>query len=276
VTTRAVAQQMSENLGQPIIVDRPGADGQIGIRAAKAAARDGYTLLASSNTVAQLPALKNEPGYELKDFTGIGVMNEAPLLMVSAPSLPYRSLAELLAAAKAAPNKLSFASGGFGTTTHMAAAILTHQAGFKVVHVPYKGISSAMSDIMAGRVAFAFDGGNSSGPQIKEGRLRVLGVTSAKRSPAFPDVPTLAEQGLPGYSYSVYLGLLAPAGTPKEVVQRLGQALNAALASEPVRERFRRDGADPGTLNPEAFNDFLRQDLQRTVKVVGDLGLAKE
>ncbi|HSW18992.1 MAG TPA: tripartite tricarboxylate transporter substrate binding protein [Ramlibacter sp.] len=277
VTTRAVAQQMSENLGQPIIVDnRPGADGQIGIRAVKAAPRDGYTLLASSNTVAQLPALKLEPGYELKDFVGIGMMNEAPLLMVSAPSLPHRNLAELIASAKATPNKLSFASGGVGTTTHMAPAILMHQAGFKVTHVPYKGISSAMSDVMAGRVDFAFDGGNSSGPHIKDGRLRALGVTSAKRSPAFPDIPTLAEQGLPGYSYSVYLGLLAPAGTPTEIVQRLGQSLQAALASEPVRDRFRRDGAEPGAMTPEAFTTFLRQDLQRAIKVTADLGFVKE
>lgn len=277
ITTRAVAQQMSENLGQPIVVDnRPGADGQIGIRAVKVAAHDGYTLLASSNTVAQLPAVKNEPGYELKDFVGIGIMNEAPLLMVTALSLPYRSLADLTAAAKAKPSMLSFASGGLGTTTHMAAAILMHQAGLSIVHVPYKGIATAMSDVIAGRVEFAFDGGNSSGPHIKDGRLRALGVTSAKRSPAFPDVPTLAEQGLPGYSYSVYLGLLAPAGTPNEIVQRLGQALRAALASVPVRERFRRDGAEPGTMTPEAFTQFLQQDLQRTMKVAADLSLAKE
>lgn len=277
VTTRAVAQQMSENLGQPIIVEnRPGADGQIGIRAVKAAARDGYTLLASSNTVAQLPALKLDPGYDLKDFVGIGMMNEAPLLMVSAPSLPHRNLGELIASAKATPNKLSFASGGFGTTPHMAAAILMHQAGLRITHVPYKGMATAMSDVISGRVDFAFDGGNSSGPHIKAGRLRALGVTSAKRSPAFPEIPTIAEQGLPGYSYSVYLGLLAPAGTPNDIVQRLGQSLQAALASEPVRDRFRRDGAEPGTMTPEAFTSFLRQDMQRTIKLASDLGLAKE
>lgn len=277
ITTRAVAQQMAENLGQPLVVDnRPGADGQIGIRAAKAAPPDGYTLLASSNTVAQLPAMKKDPGYELKDFVGIGMMNEAPLLMVTAPSLPYRSLADLMAAAKAKPGKLSFASGGSGTTTHMAAALLMHRASLDIVHVPYKGISTAISDVIAGRVDFAFDGGNSAGPQINDGRLRALGLTSAKRSPAFPDMPTLAEQGLPGYSYTVYLGLLAPAGTPKEIVQRLGQALRAALASAPVRERFRRDGAEPGSMTPEAFTQFLQQDLQRTMKVVADLKLAKE
>lgn len=276
-TTRVVAQQMAENLGQPLVIEnRSGADGQIGIRAAKAAPADGYTLLASSNTVAQLPAMKKDPGYELKDFVGIGMMNEAPLLMVTSPSLPYHSLGDLIATAKAKSGKLSFASGGSGTTTHTAAAILMHQAKVDIVHVPYKGIATAMSDIIAGRVDFAFDGGNSAGPQVKDGRLRALGVTSAKRSPAFPDMPTLAEQGLPGYSYTVYLGLLAPAGTPREIVQRLGQALRVALASAPVRERFRRDGAEAGTMTPEAFTQFLQQDQERTMKVVADLKLLKE
>lgn len=277
ITTRAAAQQMAESLGQPILVDnRPGADGQIGIRAVKASAPDGYTLLASSNTVAQLPSIKKNPGYELKDFVGIGMMNEAPLLMVSSPSLPYRTLADLIAAAKARPGKLSFASGGAGTTTHTAAALLMQQAHLDIVHVPYKGIAAGMSDVISGRVDFAFDGGNSSGPQIKEGRLRALGVTSAKRSPAFPDIPTIAEQGLPGYSYSVYLGLLAPAGTPKEIVQALGQSLRTALATAPVLDRFRRDGAEPGTMTPERFNQFLQQDAQRMAKMVTDLNLSKD
>ena len=277
ITTRAAAQQMAESLGQPILVDnRPGADGQIGIRAVKASAPDCYTLLASSNTVAQLPSIKKNPGYELKDFVGIGMMNEAPLLMVSSPSLPYRTLADLIAAAKARPGKLSFASGGAGTTTHTAAALLMQQAHLDIVHVPYKGIAAGMSDVISGRVDFAFDGGNSSGPQIKEGRLRALGVTSAKRSPAFPDIPTIAEQGLPGYSYSVYLGLLAPAGTPKEIVQALGQSLRTALATAPVLDRFRRDGAEPGTMTPERFNQFLQQDAQRMAKMVTDLNLSKD
>jgi tripartite-type tricarboxylate transporter receptor subunit TctC len=133
-----------------------------------------------------------------------------------------------------------------------------------------------MPDVITGRVVFAFDGGNSSGPQIKDGRLRALGITSAKRSPAFPDIPTIAEQGFPGYSYAVYLGLVAPAGTPNEIVQRLAQALQAAQASDAVRDRFRRDGAEAGTLSPEAFTTFLVQDSQRTVKVAADLGIAKE
>ncbi|MFT4101920.1 MAG: tripartite tricarboxylate transporter substrate binding protein [Burkholderiaceae bacterium] len=273
-TVRTVGQQMAADLGQPIVVDnRPGADGQIGIRAAKISPADGYTLLATSNTLAQLPAMKKAPGYALKDFVGIGMLNEAPLLMITSPSLPYRTLADLIAAAKAQPGKLSFASGGAGTTTHTAAALLMQQAGLDIMHVPYKGIATAMSDIIAGRVDFAFDGGNSSGPQVKDGRLRALGVTSAKRSPPFPDIRTLAEQGVPGYSYTVYLGLVAPAGTPNEIIQRLAGALKKAQESPVVRERFRLDGAESGTMTPEAFTQFLQQDLERTKKLVADLNL---
>lgn len=278
VTTRAVAQQMAENLGQPIIVEnKPGADGQLGIRFMKGVPADGYTLLASANTIAQLPALKLDPGYDLaKDFTGIGLMNQAPLILVGAPSQPAKNLAEFIAQAKAAPDKMAYASGGVGTSTHMAAALFVHQTGVKMLHVPYKGNAGAMPDVLGGRVNMLFDGANSSAPHIKEGRLRAFGISSPKRSPAFPDIPTLAEQGLKDYSFHVYMGLVAPAGTPKEVVQRLAQALKSAQASEPVRDRFRRDGAEAGSMSPEEFTAFLRRDMERTVKVAADLGLAKE
>ncbi|HYF16751.1 MAG TPA: tripartite tricarboxylate transporter substrate binding protein [Ramlibacter sp.] len=277
-TTRAVAQKMAEHLGQPIVVEnRAGADGLLGIRYVKAVPADGYTLLASANTIAQAPALKVEPGYDLsKDFIGIGMMNQAPLLLVGAPSQPFRTLPELVAAAKAKPDAMSFASGGLGTSTHMAAALFLHQAGVRMLHVPYKGNAAAMPDVISGRVNMIFDGLNSSGPQVKDGKLRAFGVTSAKRLAGFPDIPTLAEQGMGHYSFTVYMGLVAPAGTPREVVQRLAQALKAAQDSEPVRDRFRRDGAEPGTLSPEGFTEFLRRDMQRTLKVASDLGMAKE
>jgi len=278
VTTRAVAQLMAENLGQPLIVEnKPGADGQLGIRFVKSTPADGYTILATANTIAQLPALKLDPGYDLvKDFTGIGLMNQAPLIMVGAPNQPAKNLAEFIAQAKASPDKMAYATAGVGTSTHMAAALFVHQAGLKMLHVPYKGNAGAMPDVLGGRVNMLFDGGNSSGPHIKEGRLRAFGISSPKRSPAFPDIPTLAEQGLKDYSFHVYLGLVAPAGTPKEVVQRLSQALKFALASEAVRDRFRRDGAEAVNMTPEEFNAFLKRDMERTVKVAADLGVAKE
>lgn len=278
VTTRVVAQEMAKDLKQPVIVDnRPGADGLLGIRAVKAAPADGYTILAAANTVAQLPAFKRDPGYELeRDFTGIGMMNRAPLLMVGPPDQPSRTLRDLISNAKANPNQLIMAHAGKGTSVQMAAALFMQQSGTKFLEVPYKGAAAAMPDVIGGRANATFDGGNSSGPMIKDGKLRAFGVTSASRSPAFPDIPTLAEQGLPGYSFYVYLGLLAPAATPKEVVDRLAQALRTALASEAVAARFRNDGAEAGAMSPAEFTTFLRQDAARTLKVASELGYAKE
>ena len=278
VTTRTVAQPMSEFLKQPVVIDnRPGADGTIGIRAVKAAPADGYTILAMANTIAMLPAFKLDPGYDLvKDFTGIGMMNQAPLLLVTAPNLPYKSLPELIAAAKASPGKLSFASGGTGTTTHVFVELMLHQAGVNVVHVPYKGIAVALPDVMTGRVDFALDGGNSSGPHVRDGKLRALAITSGRRSSAFPEIPTIAEQGFAGYNSAVYLGLAAPAGTPPEAIDRLAQALRFALASDSVKDRFRRDGADAGALTPEEFTRRMHEDMQRTLKMAAELGWKKE
>lgn len=278
VTTRVIAQEMAKDLKQPVIVEnRPGADGLLGIRAVKAAPADGYTILAAANTVAQLPAFKKDPGYELeKDFTGIGMMNRAPLLMVGPPAQPSQTLQELVKNAKANPNQLIMAHAGKGTSVHMAAALFMQQSGTQFLEVPYKGAAAAIPDVVGGRANVMFDGGNSSGPMVKEGKLRAFGITSASRSPAFPNIPTLAEQGLPGYSFYVYLGLLAPAATPKEIVDRLAQALRAALSSDTVAARLRYDGAEAGRMSPEEFTAFLRQDAVRTVKVASDMGYARE
>ncbi len=278
VTTRVVAQEMAKDLGQSIIIEnRPGADGMLGIRAVKAAAADGYTLLAAANTVAQLPAFKKDPGYDLeKDFTGIGMMNRAPFLFVGAPSQPSKTLAELISNAKAQPDQLVMAHAGKGTSVHMAAALFFHQTGTKFLDVPYKGAAAALPDVVGGRANVMFDGANSSGPLVRDGKLRAYGITSATRSPAFPDIPTLAEQGMTNYSFYVYLGLLAPANVPKDVVPRLSKALRAALATDSVKERFRNDGAEVGRMNPEEFTRFLKEDAARTQKVAADLGYAKE
>lgn len=278
VTARTVAQKMAEDLGQPIIIEnRTGADGMVGIRYAKGVPADGYTLLAASNTVAQLPAFRKDPGYSLeKDFVGIGMMNKAPLLLVGTPSQPDKTLASLIGSAKAKPGQLIMAHAGKGTSTHMAAALFFHQTGAKFLDIPYKGNAAAIPDVVGGRVNAIFDGGNSSGPLIKEGKLRAFGITSNRRSAAFPDIPTLAEQGLPNYSFYVYLSLLAPAGTPKDVVQRLSKSLHTALATEAVKERFRNDGAEPGDMSAEEFTRFLKEDAALTQKVVTELGYTKE
>lgn len=278
VTVRAVAQKMSETLGQPIVIDnRPGADGQLGIRYAKTVPADGYTILATANTIAQLPALKLDPGYDLvKDFVGIGMMTRAPLILVSSTTLPDKTLAEFIARAKANPNTMNFATAGVGTSTHMAAALFLHQTGLKMAHVPYKGNAAAMPDVIAGRVNAIFDGANSSAPNIKAGKLRAFGVSTAKRVASLPDIPTLAEQGLPNYNFSVYLGLVAPSGVPKDIVSKLSQALRTALNSDTAQERIRKDGGEAGTLFADEFTDFLRQDMLRSVQVANDLGIPKE
>ncbi|WP_454753119.1 Bug family tripartite tricarboxylate transporter substrate binding protein [Cupriavidus necator] len=278
VTTRAVAQQMAENLGQPVVVENmAGAAGMLGIRYVKAQKPDGYTILATANTLALAQATKLEPGYDLaRDLTGIGMMNKAPLIMVGFSAQPDKTLPQLIAHAKASPGTMSYATAGMGTSTHMAAALFVHQAGIKMLHVPYKGNAGAMPDVLGGRVNMIFDGANSSGPYVQDGKLRAFAVSSPKRLAAFPDIPTLAEQGLPNYSFHVYMGLAAPAGTSTPVVMRLAKALKAAQASEAVRERFRRDSAEAGNMSPEEFTEFLRQDLQRNIKVVADLGIPKE
>ncbi|MBB3009757.1 Bug family tripartite tricarboxylate transporter substrate binding protein [Cupriavidus alkaliphilus] len=278
VTTRAVAQQMADNLGQPVVVENmAGAAGMLGIRYVKTQKPDGYTILATANTLALAQATKLEPGYDLaRDFTGIGMMNKAPLLMVGFSAQPDKTLPQLIAHAKASPGSMSYATAGIGTSTHMAAALFVHQAGIKMLHVPYKGNAGAMPDVLGGRVNMIFDGANSSGPYVQDGKLRAFAVSSPKRLPAFPDIPTLAEQGLPNYSFYVYMGLTAPAGTPTPVVMRLAKALKAAQASDAVRERFRKDSAEAGNMSPEEFTEFLRHDLQRNIKVVADLGIPKE
>lgn len=278
VTTRSVAQQMAEDLGQPVIVENmAGAAGMLGIRYVKAQKPDGYTILATANTLALAQATKLEPGYDLvRDFTGIGMMNKAPLLMVGFSAQPDKSLPQLVAHAKASPGSMTYATAGVGTSTHMAAALFVHQAGIRMLHVPYKGNAGAMPDVLGGRVNMIFDGVNSSGPYVQDGKLRAFAVSSPKRLPAFPDIPTLAEQGLPNYSFHVYMGLAAPAGTPAPVVMRLAKALKAAQASQAVRERFRKDCAEAGNMSAEEFTAFLRHDLQRNIKVVADLGIPKE
>jgi len=275
---RVIAQEMSKVLGQSIIVEnRTGADGLIGIRAVKAAAPDGYTVLVSANTFAQNPALKADIGYDVaKDFIGLGMISSYPLILITATSHPEKSMAEVIARAKANPGKMTFSSGGVGTSTHMAGAMFLSHAGINMLHVPYKGNAAGAPDVLAGRININFDGANAVLPHVKEGRLRALGVTTAKRSASFPDIPTLAELGLPNYNYTAYTGLVLPAGTPKDVVQKLHQALQVALKSEAARERLRHDGAEPASMSPEEFTRFLQDDEKRIAKVAQDLNLQKQ
>jgi tripartite-type tricarboxylate transporter receptor subunit TctC len=278
VNMRWVAERMTASLGQQVIIEnRPGGDGLIGIRSVKTAPADGYTLLATSSLFSQALALKAEPGYEAKDFVPIGALHEAPLLMVGPTSLPDATLAQLLVRAKASPEAVSFGSGGVGTAAWLSGTLFGHLAGVKLLHVPYRGIAATRPDLVSGRLNFIFDTPGSVAPLIKDGQLRIFGVSTATRLPAYPDVPTLAEQGVTNYSFTLYGGVLAPAGTPKEIVTKLEQALRAVTTSEAFRERCRTvDGCEALPLDSAQFAERIRRDTERLVKLAADIGLPKQ
>ena len=278
ITTRLIAQQMGDTLKQSVIVEnRAGGDGLIGIRAVKAAPADGYTLLATAGTIALQMAVRAEPGYDLiKDFTGIGLMGRSPYLMVVAPTSSYKTLGEYVAAAKATPAKVTYASAGVGTAVHLATEQYMHQMGIKLMHVPYKGNGAAMPDVMAGRVEMILEAYGSSSGKIKGGQLRALGVTSSSRISALPDVPTFAESGAPGYSYYTWLCIVAPAGTPKDVVAKLSDALRAATSSQAIKDRYRDDGMEAMNMTPDEFNRFLAREVTQAQKAVTEYGVQKQ
>lgn len=277
IVARALGQKMGELLGQPfVVVNIPNA--VQATRTAAAAPADGYTLLAISNTFAILPSVMLNPGYDpVKDFAGIGSMNRVPLLVVTAASQPDTTLPAFMERARQKAGSLSYASGGMGTTTHLAAAMAFQRAGVSILHVPYKGNAPAIPDVVSGQVNVIFDPINTAGPMVRDGKFRALGITSSRRSPLFPQVPTVAEQGLPGYEFHIYTGLVAPAGTPKDIVAKLSEALTKALATPEIRDRFTRDGTEmSGGDAPEQFTEFLKQEAARYGKVAEDARLPRQ
>ena len=277
VVTRLVAQRMSDDLKQPVIVEnRAGGDGLIGIRYVKSAPADGYTLLASASTLAYQTAVKEDPGYALTDFTGIGLMGKSPLLLIEAPSKPDKSLADLIARAKANPGKLSYASAGVGSVTHLAAERFLQQTGAKMLHVPYKGNGPALPDVMGGRVEMIFEAYGSSRSHINAGTFKALGITSATRLPGLAEVPTFEEQGVSNYTFYTWMYLFAPAGTPADIVQRLSRALRSATSTTAIKDRFREDGVETLDMSTEQVNESLVRHAADATKLMTDLGLAKQ
>ena len=277
-TTRLVAQRLSEAIGQPVIIEnRAGAGGLLGIRTVKASLADGYTLVATGGTLAIQSALKIEPGYDpLKDFVGVGMIARSPALLVVGARQPEQRLADLLKSAKADPGRLSYASAGLGTTTHIAAEMFLRDAGIDILHVPYKGNGAAMPDVASGRVKMMFDAFGSSSALMKGGQLRALAVTSTTRLAALPDIPTIAEQGIPNFSYYFWLGLFAPSGTPPDVIQRLSEALRRTLSGGELTTLLQNSGTEPAPMSPDEFNRFFKQEVTQTLKLVSDLGLPKD
>ncbi len=270
IVARVIGQKLAERLGQPIVVDnRPGAGGNIGADAVAKSAPDGYTLLVATTAHAINMTLFSKPGYSTRnDFAPVSMLTSGPLVLVTAPSTPANNVGELIAVAKANPGKVTFASSGNGQSTHLAAELFDSMASVRMTHVPYKGSAPALTDVMAGQATVMFDTMLSAMPFVRDGKLRALAVTSATRSPAAPDIPTIAQAGLPGYEATAWNALLVPAGTPPAVIGKLSDALKAVLTEDEVRARFATQGFAASWTSPVDTGQFLAREIDKWGKVV--------
>jgi len=276
---RAIAQQAGPALGQSIVVDnRPGAGGIIGADAAARAAPDGYTLfLGGVGSHAVNPNLHAKLSYDpVKDFAPITLVASAPSVLVVTPSLPVRTIAEFAAYARANPGKLNYASNGNGSSSHVAALLYETMSGVKMTHIPYKGVGPAMTDLMTGRVELMFNSIVAILPHIQAGKLRALAVTSSKRSALLPEVPTVAESGLPGYEAGSWYGILAPAGTPPAIIDRLHKEIVKSLKDPEVAKRLAGEGAEVIGSTPQEFAAHIKAELARMREAVRAGGLRVE
>jgi tripartite-type tricarboxylate transporter receptor subunit TctC len=279
LATRIVMPKLSEFLGQQIVIDnRGGASGNIGAELGARAAPDGYTLIAAIASLTSNASLMKKVPFDIeRDFAPIALTVIVPSVLVSNPSLPAANVKELIAHIKSRPGQMQFASAGVGSMPHLMLEFFVSSAGLKMIHVPYKGAGLALTDIIAGHVPLMAANILSSLPQVKAGRLRAYGVTSAKRSPAAPDIPTIAEAGLPGYEAVTWFGVLAPAGTPRAIVTRLHTDVARAVNDPAIRKRFIDDGADPSpSASPEAFAALIRAEVRKWAKVIKDAGIQPE
>jgi len=279
LVARGIAQRLSEGLGQQVIVDnRPGSSGLLGTHLVAKAAPDGYTVLAMANTFAVVPSIMSNPGYDpLKDFAGVSQTCLVPQVLVVNPALPVRSVKELVALAKARPGEMSYASAGVGGTGHMAAELFNRHAGLKMLHVPYKGNAQAIVDVISGQVTLMFDQVSTSTPHIAAGKLRGLAVTSLKRSPLLPELPTIDESGMRGFEDITFNGLVAPAGTPRAVLARLNADVAKAVATPELRQRFIQFGVElTASASPEAFTTYIQAEFVKKAKLAREAGIKIE
>ena len=270
IVARVVFQQVSAATGQQFVVEnRAGAGGNIGAEAVARAPADGYTLLVATTAHAiNMSLFKNLNYHVLKDFAPVTLLTQGPLVLVATPGFPANNVRELIALAKARPGTLNFASSGNGQSTHLSGELFNTMAGIRLAHVPYKGSAPALTDVIAGQVPLMFDTMLSALPFVKSGKLKALAVTSPSRSPAAPDVPTIAESGLPGYEVAAWNGLLAPAGTPKAVIAQLSEDLRKAMQVPQVVEKFSLQGFAASWDTPEQFGSFLAAETNKWMKTV--------
>ena len=275
---RVYADRMSAHLKQTVVVENvAGAASLLAIRQVQKAPADGYTLLVVANTLVTVPHLNAKAGYAVKDFAAVGEMVRSPVILVTSGSSPFKSVADIVAAAKKAPGQVSFGSSGVGTTNHLPVEMLAQQAGVSFTHLPYKGIAAAVPDVAAGRVSFLMAAATSVAELIRSGVLRPLAISADKRSKRFPDVPTLKELGYPGATFELWIGAVVPAATPSAVKARLGEAMEAARANPEVQARFEALGQEISAIrSPEQFEAVLRSDEEKLAALIKAAGIVAD
>jgi tripartite-type tricarboxylate transporter receptor subunit TctC len=270
IITRMVGSKLGPAMNQQVVVDnRPGAAGNIAAEIVARSAPDGYTLLVATASHAVNPSLYKKMGYDaIKDFAPITMVSRSPHVVVTQPSLPVNTIQDLIALARAKPGQLSYGSAGSGTILHLAGEMLSIKTGVKLMHVPYRGGTLALNDLMGGSIQLMFSDIASAVPQIKAGKLRAIAVTGAQRTLSLPDVPTVAEGGVPGYAIEAWFGLLAPAGTPAPVINRLNREFTAILAEQDFKDKMLDLGLELAGSSPEEFGSFVRGEVTKMGDIV--------
>lgn len=278
IVGRIIAQRLSEQLGKNIVVDnRPGAAGLIGTEAVARSAADGYTLLVADAVHSSIPLIYPKAAFHPpRDFAPISLVATTPYMLCVHPSVPARSVKELIALARKQPNKLTHASGGTGGLGHLTAELFKFRTGIQMVHVPYKGGGQSVADTVAGQVASVFVAATVAAPMVKAGRLRALGVTAEKRSAIVPDIPTFEESGIPDFRVSNWYGILAPAGTPQQIVAKLYEEILKALQTPAVRGRFETVLLEPVTNTPDELRALIEAEAARWFRLIKDVGIRTE
>jgi tripartite-type tricarboxylate transporter receptor subunit TctC len=278
IVGRTIGQKLSEQLGQPVVIDnRAGASGTIGAGVAAKSPADGYTLLLAAGAHAVGEVLNANLSYNLvRDFDAVSLVAKSGYLLVLGPSVPANSVSELISLAKSKPGKLNFASTGQGSTPQLAALLFCSMTDTKMTDIPYKGDAPALVDLVGGRVDIAFMGISSASPNVKAGKLKALAVTTSKRTPAEPQLPTVAEAGVKGYEFSTWWGVVVPTGTPPEIVDKLAKALAKVVADPQVKERFTPLGVDAEYLPPAEFGPFIKGSIEKYAAIANKAGLKPE